>query len=34
MAALQNSSFRNWVLSLLVAAPAAQTATPVMTAEV
>jgi hypothetical protein len=34
MAALQNSSFRNWVLSLLVAAPASQGATPVRTAEV
>lgn len=33
MAALQNSSFRNWVLSLLVAAPA-PSATPVRTAEV
>ena len=34
MAALQNSSFRNWVLSLLVANPSNQNATPVRTAEV
>ncbi len=34
LAALQNSSFRNWVLSLLVASPSQQNAAPVRTAEV
>lgn len=34
MAALQNSSFRSWVLSLLVATPTTQAAAPVRSAEV